>query len=92
MAGSAQIPVGAATALLLAAAPPGITPGQIGWAYISVPAGGGSLWLGGPGVTSTNGANVPAGNNLPMPLFSGDQIFGVSSTGTVTVGVLQTGL
>jgi hypothetical protein len=90
VAGSAQVPVGASTPVLLAAAPPGLTPGQIGWAYLSNGSGAAVL-LGGPGVTSANGATLAATTAIGVPLFSGDRVFGITATGSTTVGVLQTG-
>ena len=90
MAGSAQVSVTSGAAVLLAAAPVTLTPGQCGWAFVSNSSSG-KVWLGGPGVTATNGAGLAASGTLPVPLFPGDQVFAIADTTTSVVGVLQTG-
>lgn len=90
MAGSAQVPVTSAAAILLAAAPATLTPGQIGWAFVSNSASG-KVWLGGPGVTATNGAGLAASATVFVPLFAGDQVWAIADATTSVVGVLQTG-
>lgn len=89
--GSGQVVVGASTPVLLAGSTRRGVGEQTGWAYISVPSGGGNVFLGGSHVSSANGVAVAAGGTLPVLLFSGDQLFGLASTGSVTVSVLQTG-
>ena len=90
MAGSAQVSVTSATAVLLAAAPATLTPGQAGWAFLSNSSSG-AVYLGGPGVTTSNGASLAASATLNVPLFAGDQVYGIASSTTSVVGVLQTG-
>lgn len=88
MAGSDQVTVGTSP-VLLAAAPAASVPGPIGWFYIVN--GSSALYLGGPNVSSTNGAQVAASGTLSGWLFSGDALYGVLATGSETVGVLTTG-
>ncbi len=89
MAASAQYAVGTAPTLL-AAAPAGVTAGPVGWSYLSNGSGG-TVYLGGPNVTSSNGAPLAASTTLPAFLFAGDSVYGCTASGTSTVGVLQTG-
>lgn len=91
MAGSAQVSVTSAAAVLLAAAPVTLTPGQCGWAFLSN-ASSGAVWLGGPGVTASNGASLAASGTLPVPLFPGDQVWAIAASTTSVVGVLATGV
>ena len=90
MAGSAQATGTSSAAVLLAAAPATLTPGQAGWAFVSNGSGG-KIWLGGPGVTSSNGAGLAASATLPVPLFPGDQVYAIADSASSVVGVLQTG-
>jgi hypothetical protein len=89
VAGSAQFTVGT-TPTLIAAAPGGVTvPGPVGW--FSLVNGSGAIYLGGPNVTSANGAQVAASGTLSGWLFQGDQVWACTATSTSTVGVLITG-
>jgi hypothetical protein len=90
MAGSGQVTVTSAAAVLLAAVPPAVTPGQQGWAWLSNGSGG-KIWVGGPGVTAGNGAGLAASTALSVPLFPGDQVYGIADSATSVVGILQTG-
>lgn len=51
----------------------------------------GTVYLGGPNVSATNGAAVSA---VPFtaPLFSGDQVYAVTGSGVVVITVLPTGV
>lgn len=50
-----------------------------------------TTWVGGAGVTSSNGYALAAGATLgPIELRSGDDLYGVTVSGTGTVRVLRT--
>jgi hypothetical protein len=90
VAGSAQFTVGTAASMIVGA-PAGVTvPGPVGWFYITNGSGG-IIYLGSPGVSSSNGAAVAASATQSGWLFQGDAIWACTSTGTSTVGVLVTG-
>jgi len=91
MAGSAQYTAGASTAVLVAAAPVSQTPGPVGWFYFANGSGSIVVYLGGPGVTASNGAAVAANGTFSGYLFSGDQIYAIAASSTAAVSVLQTG-
>jgi hypothetical protein len=61
----------------------------VGWATV-VPAG--AVYLGGSGVTSSNGALLGSAVTLSVPLWPGDQVWVVTGSGTAPVGVLQFGV
>lgn len=92
MASSAQYSVGA-SAQVIAAAPAeaGDNAGPAGWVYLSNGSGG-SIYLGGPNVSSANGASVAASATWTGFLFPGDQLYAVQNSGASTVGVLTTGV
>jgi hypothetical protein len=90
VAGSGQIPCGT-VATLIAGAPFMSYAGAVG-AFTAVNGTGATLFIGGPTVTSANGFAVPASGTLPTQLlYSGDQIFGITASGTTTVSMFQTG-
>jgi hypothetical protein len=86
---SGQYTAGTAATLILAAAQAAAA-GPAGWFYLSN--GSSIVYLGGPEVTSANGAPVAASGTLTGFLFPGDAIYVATGSGTSTVGVLQTGL
>jgi hypothetical protein len=92
MAGSAQYSPGAGTAVSIAACPPTVTPGPLGWFYIS---NGGTVSCyigGGSAVTSSNGVAVAASGTINGYLFAGDNLYAVAASGTGQLSVLQTGV
>jgi hypothetical protein len=90
MAGSAQVTVTSSAAVLLAAAPLAAYAGQTGWTCLSNGAGG-KVWIGGPGVTSGSGVALAASAVLSIPLFSGDQVYGIADSASSVMSVLTTG-
>jgi hypothetical protein len=86
--GSAQYALGTA-ATLVASAPASLFPGPAGWFYAV--AGTAAVYLGAPGLTSSNGAPVSAGGTVSGYLFPGDQVYALTASGTSTLAVLQTG-
>jgi hypothetical protein len=89
MAASAQYTIGTSATLIASAAQVAVA-GPGGWWYLTNGSGG-AIYLGGPNVSSTNGAQVAASTTLSGYLFAGDALYAVTATGTSTVGVLQTG-
>lgn len=65
--------------------------GPTGWFYLSNASGGTTVYLGGAGVTPSNGALVATSGTFTGYLFPGDQVYAVTSSSTSTVTVLQTG-
>lgn len=60
---------------------------------IQNPAGGASVFLGGPGVTTTDyGYEVVAGGDVGVELLKGETLYAVVATGTITVNVLKVGV
>jgi LysM repeat protein len=56
------------------------------------PAGGASVFLGGPTVTSTVYGNaLAAGSSITVMLKQGETLYGIVATGTITVNVLRVG-
>lgn len=93
MAGSQQYTVGtSATPIGSAPAEQSVVPGPTGWLLVLADATT-DAYLGGPGVTSTNGMKITHAVTTPIavPLFPGDQVFAVVATGSATISVLQTG-
>lgn len=69
--------------------PSGVARGII----VQNPAGGSTVYLGGPGVTSTSyGYALAAGADYANDLQPDDALFGVVASGSVTVNVLHTGV
>ena len=55
-------------------------------------AGSASVYVGGPGVTTTSyGYELKAGTSLAVEIADGESLFGVVATGTVTVRALYVG-
>ena len=90
MAGSAQYTVGT-TPTLLASCPPASAPGPLGWFSVANGTAATVYLGGGTAVSSTNGYALAASGTLQGYLFSADQVFGVCSSGSSAVSVLQTG-
>jgi hypothetical protein len=89
MAYSNQYTAGTVPTLLIAAAAVAAA-GPVGWWYLTNGSGG-TIYLGGPNVSSANGASVAASTTLTGFTFAGDQIYACTASGTSSVGVLQTG-
>ena len=92
MAGSVQGSVGTAPTLLVSA-PPVVASGPLGG--FSVQAGTtATLYLGaGTGVTTSSaGGTIAGGGTFQGYLFAGDNLYGVTASGTVTAYVLTMGL
>ena len=85
---SDQYTVGTAPSLLAQVSP--VTASPAGWFYLTVGTAT-SVYLGGPNVTSSNGAQVAASATLSGYLFSGDHLYACTTSGSVTAGVLQSG-
>jgi hypothetical protein len=86
--GSGQHVITATPALILAAAPR-TRSGPTAWFSVTVTAGG-PVYLGGSGVTSSNGAALAAGGTLVGSLFPGDQVY-AAAPGIAALAVLQNG-
>lgn len=57
------------------------------------PAGGASVFLGGPGVTTTDyGYEVVSGGDVGVELLQGEELYAVVASGTVTVNTLRVGV
>jgi len=89
VAGSAQYTAGTAP-VLVAAAAARMTAGPAGWFYLTNGTGA-TIYAGGPGVSSSNAPAVATSGSLSGYLFSGDQVYVVTDSGTSVVSVLQTG-
>jgi hypothetical protein len=78
------------TASLIAAAPAGVNTAPAGALWLQ-PDAANDIFIGGPGVTTSNGFKVKAGNAPfgPIPLYPGDTLYAVTAS-TATLGVLQT--
>lgn len=59
---------------------------------VKVPAGGATVFVGGPGVTTTAGYPLAAGESFSADLTPGDALFGIVATGTQAVNVLRVGV
>lgn len=86
--GSSQTTVGT-DAVLLAQAPGSGGPGPVGSVLISNGAGD-DIYLGGSGVTTSNGSLLAASTAVTLWLFPGDAIYAVAATDSSDVGTLQT--
>jgi hypothetical protein len=80
------------SAQLIASAPAeqAVVPGPTGWVYLTNGSGG-SLYLGGPNVSSSNGAAVAASATWSGWLFPGDSLYVIQDSASSVIGVLQTG-
>ena len=87
---SSQVSVGTAPTLL-ASAPPSAAPGPAGWFSIANGGTAGTVYVGGSGVTSSNGYPVIPAAAFPGYLWPGDSVFGVVVSGSGTVCVFQAG-
>lgn len=57
------------------------------------PAGGASVFIGGPGVTTSSfGYEVVAGAEIGVELTKDEELYAVVATGTITVNVLRIGV
>lgn len=59
--------------------------------YVEMRNGGTPVYLGGPDVTSPNGARVAANTSWSGPLFPGDQLYACTASGASLISVYQTG-
>jgi hypothetical protein len=100
MAGANQVSVGTSPTLLVSAPVIGVStgPGPIGWFQLANGTAATVYLNGGTAVSTSNGyplgtsATTVAPNVLAGWLFSGDQLWGVTSSGTSTVYVVTTGV
>ncbi len=88
---TAQIPVGT-TATLLSGVDPGSGGAPNGQSLVLSNTGAATVFIGGPGVTTTTGYPVPAGAEYSLDLDGLETLFAIVATGTVTVAVLRTGV
>lgn len=51
-----------------------------------------AVFVGGPGVTTADGYPLAAGVELALDLGTGERLFAVAASGTVSVSVLRTGV
>lgn len=51
-----------------------------------------SIFIGGSGVTSTNGFQLDAGESITAEFIASDSIYAVTSTGSAICHILQTGV
>ena len=79
---SAQVSVGTTATLLVAST--GFD--QTVWLHNS---GGGIVYLGDSGVTTSNGYKLDNGDKMELPVGDNEALYGVTSSGTNTVGVLK---
>lgn len=79
---SAQVTVGATATLLVAST--GFD--QTVWLHNS---GGGIVYLGDSGVTTTNGYKLDNGDKMQLLVGDHEGLYGVTTAGTNTVGVLK---
>jgi len=88
--GSAQVAV-TSTAAVIASAAVGLVPAGPAAAVWLIPDGTNDVYVGGVGVTSSNGLKVKSGTTPfgPITLFAGDVLYAVTAS-TATLGVLQT--
>ena len=60
---------------------------------IQNPTGGASVFLGGPGVTTSDyGYEVVAGGDVGVELLKDEELYAVVASGTITVNVLRVGV
>lgn len=55
-------------------------------------AGSASVFLGGSGVLSTDGFELPAGGSYDEELSPGDELYGITASGTVICHVIRVGV
>ncbi len=79
---SAQVSVGTTTTLLVAST--GFD--QTVWLHNS---GGGIVYLGDSGVTTSNGYKLDNGDKMQLLVGDHEGLYGVTASGTNTVGVLK---
>jgi hypothetical protein len=75
--------------VLLAQAPVSSASGPVASVLISNGSGA-AIYLGGAGVTSSNGSVLAASTAVTLWLFPGDAVYAITASSTSTVGVLQT--
>lgn len=85
MAVASAVTVAATSATLLSVAQQTPRTGVV----LSVPAGGVTVFVGGPSVTAAAGFPVAAGSSLSVDLDNYEQLFGIVATGSQAVNVLQ---
>jgi len=88
--GSQQYSV-STTAVLIGSVPASPQPGPVGALLVLADATT-DAYVGGVGVTSTNGMKVTHAVSAPVPitLYPGDAVYAITASGTATLGVLQT--
>lgn len=59
---------------------------------VALPAGGSTVFVGGPAVTTSTGFPLAAGSSLALDLAVGDEVYAVVASGTQTVNVLRSGV
>ena len=79
---SAQVSVGTTATVLVAAS---IFYHSV-WLHNS---GGGIVYIGGADVTTSNGYKLDNGDKMELPVGDNEALYGVTSSGTNTVGVLK---
>ena len=79
---SAQVSVGTTATVLVAAS----TFDQTVWLHNS---GGGIVYIGGADVTTSNGYKLDSNDKMELPVGDNEALYGVTSSGTNTVGVLK---
>jgi len=89
--GSGQISVAGTPATLLASAPQASPPNATQYVLLAADANF-DVYLGGTGVTTSTGFKFAAATTAPLPLalYPGDALYGVTSGSTATIGVLVT--
>lgn len=80
------------TATLLSGADSDNVAGQS--VFVTVPAAGQTVFLGGPGVTAANGYPVATGTSFPwqLELGNGEALYGIVAATTQAVSVLRSGV
>jgi hypothetical protein len=78
---SAQVSVGVTATVLVAAN----IMDQTVWLHNS---GGGIVYIGGPNVSTTNGYKLDNNDKMQLPVGDNEGLYGVTASGTNTVGVL----
>lgn len=68
----------------------GARPGRRVSTCVNVVNGGVAIYLGGAGVSASNGAQLGPGATLPVMLFAGDQVWAITAAGASAVSVLVT--
>jgi len=81
-----------ATASVVAEGTPAAGSGTVPGSHVVVKPSGGDVYFGGSDVSSSNGFLVADGDSLACDLETGEQLYGRTASGTVTVHVLKSGV